>query len=319
MKAVNFSRHALSISAVAAFLAGCGGSGNPSLFAPTAQRLDGASWIAPNAASQDLLYTTNVGYVSVYSYPQGKLEGTLTGFGDASGACTDKIGDVFITDYLGSITEYAHGGRLPKKVLRSPHGSPLGCSVDATTGNLAVAATSYNNSAVEVYAHAHGPPKSYKDAFFKSYYYCGYDDKGDLFVDGITSGGTFAFAELPSGGSTLQTVTLNQNIGWPDQVQWDGKHITIGDQTAPVIYAFTIKGSQGIRVGTTRLSHATYLHQSWIEGQTLIAPVDYYKNRQRHTEIVFYKYPAGGKPIEVISHSEMDGPNSAAVSLAPVR
>jgi hypothetical protein len=317
-------RYALTIG-IAALLAGCGGSQPPigppdpmaqsQAIATHAER--GGSWMAADAVSQDLLYTGNVGSVTVYSYPKGQLKGMLSGFGDVDGMCADSAGDVFVLDFMGDIVEYAHGARYPKKKLRSPHGSAIGCSVDPASGDLAVAAYAYSNAAVEIYRNAKGPPKSYQDPSFKQYYHCGYDNKGNLFVDGITSSSAFVFAELPKGGTALKTITLNQSIGFPNQVQWDGKYITVGDETTPAIYQFTIMGSEGDKVGTTSLNHVTFLDQSWIQGQTLIAPVVYYKKRQAHAEILFYKYPSGGKPTKLIPHSSTDGPNSAAISLAP--
>jgi hypothetical protein len=306
--------------ALLTLLAGCGGS-QPPIAAPGAMAQSSTiaahaeregSWMLSKAVSQDLLYTGNVGYVTVYSYPQGRLEGLLYGFSDVNGMCADASGDIFVGD-IGRVVEYAHGHPLPKKILRS-YGA-LGCSVDPTSGDLAVTSA----GGVEIYKDGHGPLKLYRDASFKAFSFCGYDNKGNLFVDGITSDYSFIFAELPKGGGSLRTITLDQSIGWPEQVQWDGKHIAVGDQLTPAIYRFAIKGSRGVKVGTTSLNHATYLGQSWIEGQTLTVPLTYNTGRFRHAEIVLYRYPLGGKPIEVIPHSLTDGPNSAAVSLAPNR
>ncbi len=50
--------------------------------------------------------------VYVYSYPQGKLTGKLTGFHYPQGLCVDKAGDVFVTNSVDrgkSVFEYAHG------------------------------------------------------------------------------------------------------------------------------------------------------------------------------------------------------------------
>ena len=51
-------------------------------------RTDGAgagSWMSSNAEGQDLLYASSCCWVSVYTYPQGKLVGKLKGFGLATG------------------------------------------------------------------------------------------------------------------------------------------------------------------------------------------------------------------------------------------
>ena len=67
MRSLDFSRYVLGSCAVAAMLAGCGGSQPPigatgampqtSAVATHADR--GKSWMLPEATSQDLLYVTN--------------------------------------------------------------------------------------------------------------------------------------------------------------------------------------------------------------------------------------------------------------------
>src|SRR5580692_2579193 len=57
------------------------------------QRLDhGKSWMSPSAKKSALLYVSDAGSgdVYVYSYPKGKLTGTLTGFNFPEGECADK-------------------------------------------------------------------------------------------------------------------------------------------------------------------------------------------------------------------------------------
>jgi sugar lactone lactonase YvrE len=76
------------------------------------------SWMAPDIKGQSLLYVTDFsgGEVFVYSYPQGKLVGQLTGLNEPNGACVDKTGDVWIADTGASkIVEYKHGGKWPIK------------------------------------------------------------------------------------------------------------------------------------------------------------------------------------------------------------
>jgi hypothetical protein len=76
-------------------LAGCGGS-QPPVGAPGAMPQTsalathadlGKSWMAPKAKSDDLLYIAAGpvdGRVYVYTYPKGRLVGTLTGFWNRS-------------------------------------------------------------------------------------------------------------------------------------------------------------------------------------------------------------------------------------------
>ena len=100
------------------------------------------SWMAPDAKrTTSLLYVADQGAndVNVYSYPRGTLKGTLTGFQTPSGVCSNKAGDVFILNGNGTTVEvYKHGGSSPIRTLDLPGYPELNCSVDPTTGNLAL-------------------------------------------------------------------------------------------------------------------------------------------------------------------------------------
>src|SRR5579871_4708173 len=118
MKVSRFGRYALSSCVAVATLAGCGGSQLP-IGAPgtmpqshaIARRAErGGSWMLRDATSQALLYVSDNRTVTVYSYPRGRLEGTLRGFYISSGECVDPKGHVFITNFgTSQIFEYAHG------------------------------------------------------------------------------------------------------------------------------------------------------------------------------------------------------------------
>lgn len=306
----------------AATLEGCGGSQiNPS--APTqsvAESKVGAnpdhrrSWMAPDAAPQDLLYVSDLATydVNVYSYPGGKMKGRLTGFGGPEGECVDATGHVFITNFGASnILEYAHGGTSPIATLNDPGYYPVGCSVDVTTGNLAVAnyvtTSGAGQGGVVIYKQAKGSPKIYTEPKIVSMSFCGYDDAGNLFVDGLTSDNAFAFAELSSGGTSLKNIVLNQKIGVPGGIQWDGSHVTVGDRSTNVIYQFTITGTNGKKAGSTHLTGASEVNQFWIDGLRVIGSDPVAGN------VKFWNYPTGGSSAKTITG--LVQPVGATVSL----
>jgi hypothetical protein len=273
---------ALCFSVTFALLAGCGGS-QPPIGAPgampqraaiatdAARSNDGASWMAPDAATQDLLYVSDVRTVTVYSYPRGKYIGTLRHFYVATGMCVDNKGNVFVVDggYY-KIFEYAHGGTKRIATLQSPTKDPVGCSVDPTTGNLAVGSLGFGSApTVAIWKNARGKSKTYQDSAFHQFYFCSYDDRGNLFVDGLTAPGSghFGLAELPKGASHLTNIAVSQYISYPGGVEWDGKHIAVGDQNRPVIYQLAIAQGHGTVVGTTHMgSGARSVKQFWIQG-----------------------------------------------------
>jgi hypothetical protein len=260
----------------------------------------GRSWMAPAAKKENLVYISDLGTddVYVYSYPGGKLEGTLTGFNRPWGLCVDKAGHVFVTDDTAfQILEYAHGGANPLAILKDPGEDPGGCSVDPTTGNLAVANIStpatYPGD-VAIYKKARGARKAYKDPQISFYEYCGYDNQGNLYVDGM-KGGTFAFAELPEGKHSFVNIALNEDIAFGGSVQWDGTYVAVRDYEANVIYQFSINGSSGTETGSTPLNGSSYAVQFWVQGSDVVGP------NADSANVMFWKYPAGGSPTQTIS------------------
>jgi hypothetical protein len=282
--------------AASAMLAGCGGGGT---FAPAR---GGTDSVRRFAAGNELLFVSDTitSDVYVYSYPQGKLAYTLTGFTDPAGECAAPNGDVFITNTGASnILEFAPNSQYPLEQLKDPGYFPVGCSVDPTTGNLAVTNFSSSSSTlgdVVIYKHAKGRPTGhYTDPNLAEPSLCGYDGAGNLFVDGQgPSSGPFAFAELPKGGTKLKDITLDQPIAFGGGVQWDGKYVAVGDQSNNTIYRFAISGRSGTKAGKTVLRGATQIFQFWIQGSKVIG-ADAYGG-----DVGKWQYPAGGRPVKVI-------------------
>lgn len=326
MNISTLGRHVLGISAAVAMLWGCGGSQSP-IGAPgtmsqsqTMARYSerGRSWMLPEATSEDLLYVGDqkTNDVHVYSYPRGKSVGKLTGFVTPVGLCANKAGDVFIPNGFGAdIVEYAHGGKSPKATLSDAGEFPSGCGVDPKTGNLAIANYCSGTSSctgqgdVAIYLGATGNPTQYTDPDISDVYFCGYDAKGDLFLDG-THNSAFAFAELPFGRHTFKKITLNQTFQIPGNVQWEGAHVAVGDDGTSVIYEFTVSGKSGTEVGSTPLGGSTYVTQFWIQPPNVIGPNTYSSGG----DVLFWKYPAGGSPTKTIAG--LSKPAGATVSLA---
>ena len=248
LKSLGLGRYGLAMSVAAAFLAGCGGSqppigmtGTMSQSRATVQRLDrSGSWMLPEARHKTLLYVADALYynVSVYSYPDGALVGELSVY-NAWAACTDHKGDVFISSQIGyrsEILEYKHGEKDPIAVLQDGDSAyfPSDCSLDPTTGNLAVAnaqgyyGESYGN--VAIYAGAQGSPKFLTDDAIPYIWSCAYDSKGNLYVDGSSYYSHPRFAKVKHGGSDFQRLTLHADLCCRDILS-SGKIIGLTSQT----------------------------------------------------------------------------------------
>jgi hypothetical protein len=147
MRMWTFGTYAVTSCLAAASLPGCGGLPFDSAQAAAipqsraiAGRVDGrGSWMSPSAERADLLYISDAKSAEVYVYRLRdlKLSGTLAGFSYPGGECSDGRGNVWITD-ASRIVEYAHGGTSPISVLSDPNVYAVSCSVDPSSGNLAV-------------------------------------------------------------------------------------------------------------------------------------------------------------------------------------
>ena len=272
----------------------------PSAPPPAPQKL-GVSWMRSDAKDTDLVYATNApnGQIFVYSYPGGKLEGTLSAPGGPQGACTDAAGNVWIVIGIGSVAEYAHGGTTPIKTLPIGGLLPNGCSVDPTTGNLAVAGL----AGIAIFKHAKGLAKVYYDKLFYTYYFCGYDPAGDLFIDGLTTSGFFQLSELPKKSSTWVNFTLNG--AFPGGVEWDGKFITYGDQLYNTVWQLRIENRKAKVVGETGLFGAgdpvyQYAFADFSRGSSQarrVIGMDF--EGSAAGTVAVWNYPAGGAPLKV--------------------
>lgn len=318
------TRWALSICVAAAMPAGCGGLQLPigapgaitQAFGNATHAARDKSWMLPGAKSADLLYASlsRDDELDVFSYPQGKLMGTLTGVEAPSGLCTDSAGDVWVAilhgDYGGGMLEYAHGGTTPTALLKDPR-YPRGCAVDPTTGNLAVTNNAFSGPGdVAIYKHARGKAMLYSVPNMYGYNFCGYDNNGNLFVDGLGE-----LAELPKGSTTFTNITVDKGVPG-GQVQWDGKFITFATFDRSVVYRVKVSGKTGTVVGVThfRSVGTQNISSSWIQVTTALAPIG-----KKSDGIGFWEYPAGGKSYARLHLGKDADIFGVAVSLAPSR
>lgn len=311
---------ALCNCVAAAVLAGCGGSPIAAPGATPQSRTiathDG-SWMLPEASGDDLIYATFAcGGTCVLSYPDGKLVGSLN-VGDP-GACSDASGNVYITNQ-NSLYEFAHGGTSAIDIFTVSDGVVNACSVDPETGNVAMAIGQTNDYNVAVFTNPSSLPTTYLIGF--DIQYCGYDNAGNLFVDGYGQQSQFALYELSKSGSQFANITVSPTFpARPGQVQWDGNYLTvegIGINKGVAIYRLSTSGSSAKIVGTTKFKGVSRTAlQSWIEGSLILVPYGTRGNGAYKTKVGVWSYPAGGKVLQKIRHFEKR-PNIQGVTFSP--
>jgi hypothetical protein len=296
---------AFGIGIALAMLAGCGGSQSPGGATPQTPATAGKvtsdlSWMLPEAKNENLFYVAS-GYQQVYvfSYPQAKQVGLLAGFRSAVSLCSDENGNVWIVDYSSRrIVEYAHGSTTRRSTLYDPGLTPIGCSVDPTTGDLAV--LRYPSS-VKVYAPAKEHARTYR-ADIENPLSCAYDGDGNLFVDGTRGQAShlrFGLGELLKGETKFRRISLDYfktRIGG-GQLQWDGNHVAIAEGYNGLIDRFSIRGGHAVYVDAISLDKMQFISGFWIQGSKIVATEDLGFG---YLPIQLYHYPAGGNPFQTV-------------------
>jgi hypothetical protein len=345
---MNFSRssaQAAAFGAAALILAACNGGGAglsltpstspqppgtaglpPALATRMASSLGlgptGHSWMSPDAKKAGaLLYSSNAlnNQVSVFAAKgkNSKLVGKLVGFDEPYGECADKAGNVYITNLLGqTVVEYAHGGTSPIKTLNDSYGQPGGCAVNTKTGDLAVTnfeggASGYGN--LVIYSGASGSGTPYAVTADSFVWAPVYDNRGNLFFE-TQNGSTRQtyLAELPSGGSTVQPVTLPSGVTIysPSGATWDGTYVGVTDEeyqdtSDEGVYRVSLSGSTATLASQTEYTDTCYSNASLVV-QPIVYKGDfiggnfwcYYSYEYR---IDYWNYEAGGNPVRYIN------------------
>jgi hypothetical protein len=228
------------------------------------------------------------GKVFAYTYPGGKLVGTLGAFGNPAGLCSDTAGRVYVTvgGFEGmnpSVQEYSHDGRWLAYVnVPAPWAS--NCSVDPTTGDLAVV---NGGTDVYLYQNGRGQPIAH-DSSLNNASYCGFDAAGNLFLTGEGHDRKNHLVEMAAGRpGTFKAITLDRKIT-PTAIQWDGAELAI--ETYPSGDIYRMRVSQGHAKAIARV-HLVGADNSlfWISGSTVAKATD------NGMKVGVWSYPEGGR------------------------
>jgi len=326
MQISNLAKYAAGVTVAAALLAGCSSGGSSALSPSTGtQNAVRSGHLQPLKVGGLLIASamipqvkpihvpivpdkkkkkSNDEYISnfysssldVFDYPKSDSStGTISG-DDPQGICTQTGKKDFWQVNSGDdeIDEYAFGGTTPITTLSESAGEAAGCSLDAKSGNLAVSILGGGD--VVIFTGHKGTGTTVADGLASTYFIT-YDNKGDLFVDGITESDTYGMSEMASGGSSFTAVTLPNTIEFPGGMQWDGKYVTLNDQEAHDIFQYSVASDVATLKGTVSLSGSSDCVQTWIAKKLVYCPDAGNQNA------TVYAYPSGGSSIATLSGS----------------
>jgi hypothetical protein len=206
--------------------------------------------------------------------------------------------------------EYAHGGTDPIATLNDANETPVDCSVDSNSGNLAAANGCVDGSCdgtVAIYLNAQGMPTQYATVPVYVPDAVTYDPAGDILVVGYIGVYSRELVWLPKGGSNFEQFQTQPKSRYPLAVRWDGKNLVV-HKAFVAFNRYKISRGIGIYIGHVLVNNCTCEGTSfWIQGTTLIAPAS-------SSTVSFWNYPAGGNPIKTITG--LDTPEGVTVSVA---
>jgi hypothetical protein len=353
--------YALGVVAAAALVAGCSGGTQSSALSPTSMtnaahqgasplHMHGAqdafittkqpgkahpdhqkSWVSPDVrkAKPRILFVSDSGTEDVYMYslPAMKLKGTLTGFSEPQGMCSDTKGNVYV-DNTGTdqVIELSREGTV-LNTYTDPDGYPVGCAVDPATGNLAVADIFgfYGAGQVLVFTSPTATPKVLSNPAQYFYYFIAYGPGSSIWVTGRNSYGTYMVSGC--GASSCSTIPLSGGtIYFPGSVQWDGARSQwvlwdqlCGDTEAACSYPVSASGALGAATTYHNYNGGNVcdMVQATIGGNKFgfVGGSDYEYCGAASPSSGRWAYTAGGSPTNYATYTDPYAiPDGAAVS-----
>ena len=201
---------------------------------------------------------------SIFDYPKSIQQiGTISNIGGGR-ACTNVLygyGNKMIwivMTYNNQISEYEIP-QTPIKSLSVPYGLPISCAMNSS-GDLA--AGNYNGE-IDIFKHASGSGTAIPTPL-SHVYFDAYDNKGNLFFDGLNSSSRVELRELPKGSTKSEVITTSNTVQSPGSVQWDGTYLTVTDEQVDAMYQYAVNGTRATLKGTVSLSGAIECTQPWI-------------------------------------------------------
>lgn len=167
------------------------------------------------------------------------------------------------------------------------------CSVDPATGDLAVL-----SSQLAVFRAARGKPTYYRFPTGFEHAGCDYDDKGNLFINGVTkaSPSHAALIELPArSGAFVKIKTPDiSEAKISGDVRWDGKALALGDGEN-TIFRLAIDGTKAKEVGVVQLYGGAEIESIWIQDGDIVGA------NTGNRSVMIWSYPGGGQPLKVLN------------------
>jgi hypothetical protein len=227
--------------------------------------------------------------VSTFAWPKPKNPtGTLTGFSEPQGGCSDAKGNVYFSN-TGDSNVLGFAGTKSIKTLDDAGQFPVDCAYDWKYGNMAVSnivSVSDGPGSVSIYANEKGSPTTIGSSLVARFFLIAYDGSGNLYANGDNNSFQSVLVELAAGSKTFKAVCPKLVAKGLGVVGWDGKYVLFaGPDAIYRVSGCTIVGSTPIG-GVTGNVAVSY-------GRIVVAS-------PTSAEIYIYTYPKG-KLLQTLS------------------
>jgi DNA-binding beta-propeller fold protein YncE len=161
-----------------------------------------------------------------------KRIGQIAGLRDPLGMTVDKKGNLYIADGYDILIYSAGSSPTLKSTLVEGGYGPHDVAVDEKNGDVAVANEGYFSSGGGGISFYHRgvttPYKTVTDPSFPNLLYDGFDDSGNLYLDGFTGvAGVPVFGEISAGGKSIKSIRVSIGAGsgiYPGTITIDEKN-----------------------------------------------------------------------------------------------
>lgn len=263
-----------------------------------------------------------------------KMVGQITGFQFAGDLATDAAGDLYVVDsstfdIMVYAPPYTNGPKLTLPAGRYPIGVAVSRRGTVAVTTCTIPSGSQCGQGVLFYAAGSTTPCATvltQGSLSYSLSYAAFDDKENLYIDGVNSSHNAVFGRIQGGCSakTAKPLTINNMIAGPGSVKVDkADRIAIADgskQNMAVIDTYDPPkgGSLGSPVSTTSLTVSGYanLFTFRASGRGLWMAYQLASGSETTSE---YAYPAGGAPEKSVIGTANSYPGGVAVTPPLVR
>jgi hypothetical protein len=159
---------------------------------------------------------------------------------------------------------------------------------------------------IAIYGDAKGTPQTYLDPKTYYYFYCTYDDNGNLYFDGSAESGnssdnTSHYELLQVHRNRFRSIGIHWNPRDPKPqsggIHWFRGHLAIAKynhDTSSSLY--DVNPRNGHILESARLSDSVGVEDFFIHGSTIVSP--------NYSAVQFWRYPSGGSPTKTIPNDK---------------